>query len=771
MTLNNDFCLFQRLDHLPMIDEESENTKEEERKDRSSTTTMIQFTKSISAINSMSLGLNVLKAKNKFLRALAVRHLTQADYRKEGEIQWENISDTYSPKLTFGNMDFSDLALLPSTVIPSNSTLQLTDSHLLPTKPLPITTSLKPSNPDVSYSRNTLPDLNGIPRPPPQPTQDMIIPSNNQDVSTDSKIPPPPMPPSTPNMLPAQTQQSHKTLSCSDANMLPSSAISQLKETKTPSPPESVKHICSGSSFQSSSIENQDMFQGTPPPPPPPVTIPLSIPIKRKSDSPKTAAEKQSLAPTRQAEHKLMKFHWRPIKRVEGTKTIWSNLPEVKIDTDDVITLFQVKEKEQRKVSDTFLPRTKILNVLDPRRSNQINIAIKNFPAIANVRDVIVDMNDKFLSRDGIEKLQTLIPTEDEIHQIKQSHQQNPDIPLGQAEQFLLILASISNLDCRLKLWMFKLDFKAMELDICYPLKSLMESVKEVKKSETFALLISITLNVGNMLNNSQVKGFQLDSLLKLSSIKDNVTRKSLLHFVVNTCMDTKPDMSNMERDFKDLLLVAKTDFDDLKTNLDGMENECKNALGYLKLAASYDKTTQNLVEDFLKNAARDIISVRLTLKLVLEDFSNFLNWLGFPSHAHQDYPPNKFAAIIFEFAKEVEETKMQILAEKRAREKKIASEKKSQEKTKMKRHVSMIHVDQKPMMNELMRRFSLRSPPPTEELMKISQKQTYSIEEEKKMNLEDILNCEERLIQRNFKGRKTGSIFSSSLDGKRTSK
>ena len=146
MTLNNDFIFLQRPDQLPMIDEESESTNDEERKDRSSTTTMVQFTRSISAINSMSLGLNVLKAKNKFLRALTVRHLTQADYRKEGEMQWEKITKAYSPKLTFGNMDFSDLASTSSTLIPSDSLMHLGDSHLPPPKPPPLPSQTNTNN-------------------------------------------------------------------------------------------------------------------------------------------------------------------------------------------------------------------------------------------------------------------------------------------------------------------------------------------------------------------------------------------------------------------------------------------------------------------------------------------------------------------------------------------------------------------------------------------------------------------------------------------------
>merc|ERR1711935_170976 len=112
---------------------------------------------------------------------------------------------------------------------------------------------------------------------------------------------------------------------------------------------------------------------------------------------------------------------------------------------------------------------------------------------------------------------------------------------------------------------------------------------------------------------------------------------------------------------------------------------------------------------------------------------------------------------ILVEFAKEVEETKVQILAEKRAQEKKAAAENKAQERHKIKRNISMIHVDKKPVMNELMRRFSLRSPTfniedlDTAHLLEFSQRRAsvdQSIEKasDNNINLEDILNSREGL-------------------------
>ena len=60
-----------------------------------------------------------------------------------------------------------------------------------------------------------------------------------------------------------------------------------------------------------------------------------------------------------------------------------------------------------------------------------------------------------------------MLPTEEEKNRIIEAQMANTDIPLGNAEQFLLTLASVVELEARLKLWLFKLDFENVEL-VCF---------------------------------------------------------------------------------------------------------------------------------------------------------------------------------------------------------------------------------------------------------------------------------------------------------------
>ena len=59
--------------------------------------------------------------------------------------------------------------------------------------------------------------------------------------------------------------------------------------------------------------------------------------------------------------------------------------------------------------------------------------------------------------------------------------------------------------------------------EICEPYSHLMRGIKEVKQSRSLQRLIALTLAVGNEMNRSNIKSFDLNSLLKLSSIKGRI--------------------------------------------------------------------------------------------------------------------------------------------------------------------------------------------------------------------------------------------------------
>lgn len=110
------------------------------------------------------------------------------------------------------------------------------------------------------------------------------------------------------------------------------------------------------------------------------------------------------------------------------------------------------------------------------------------------------------VTREGIEKLLNMLPTEEERGKIHEAQFTNPELPLGSAEQFLLTLSSISELSARLKLWAFRLDFENIEKEIADPLMDLKQGIEILKSNSTFKSILSHLLTVGCFLNGQNVK-------------------------------------------------------------------------------------------------------------------------------------------------------------------------------------------------------------------------------------------------------------------------
>lgn len=62
-----------------------------------------------------------------------------------------------------------------------------------------------------------------------------------------------------------------------------------------------------------------------------------------------------------------------------------------------------------------------------------------------------------------MQRLQSLIPTEEELKLIKEAKAQAPRCPLALAEQCLFTMGNVAHLSSRLQLWAFALDYDTLE--------------------------------------------------------------------------------------------------------------------------------------------------------------------------------------------------------------------------------------------------------------------------------------------------------------------
>ncbi|CAH2034945.1 unnamed protein product, partial [Iphiclides podalirius] len=430
-------------------------------------------------------------------------------------------------------------------------------------------------------------------------------------------------------------------------------------------------------------------ISGPPPPPPnmfPPVGLPPplpgSLPPLTKNNVPHPPRS-LSLDLSQDCDNgpikknkKTVKLFWREIQenpvpitiRSKVGGFIWDELPQITLDTAMLEHLFESRTNDLI-IKKLMEPKRNL--ILDTKRSNAINIAMKKLPTPQTIKAAIMKMDATVIGREGIEKLLTMLPTEDEKIKIQEAQYANPDLPLGSAEQFLLTLASINELSSRLKLWVFKLDFDNLEKEIAEPLMDLKQGIELLKVNKTFKVILSTLRSVGSFLNGSQVKGFRLEYLSKVMEVKDTVHKHPLLYHICEMIIEKFPDSTDFFSEVGPVIRASKVDFDVLNTNLQKLEADCKASWDHMKRVAKHDSSQifKTKINEFLTDAAERIILLDVIKQRVMNRYSKFLLFLGVPPGDLQKTKPSVFLKVIAEFALEYRTTRERVLQqlEKRA--------------------------------------------------------------------------------------------------------
>nr|XP_025045969.1 FH1/FH2 domain-containing protein 1 [Pelodiscus sinensis] len=197
----------------------------------------------------------------------------------------------------------------------------------------------------------------------------------------------------------------------------------------------------------------------------------------------------------------------------------------------------------------------KCTEVLDPKRSNAINIGLTVLPPAHVIKTAILNFDEFAISKEGIEKILTMVPTEEEKQKIQEAQLANPDVPLGSAEQFLLTLASINELTARRPLTAAA---PSPTQEIAEPLFDLKLGMDQLAQNQTFRCILATLLAMGNFLNGSQSRGFELSYLEKVSEVKDTVHRQSLLHHLCHAVVERFPQSSDLYSEIAAITRSAK---------------------------------------------------------------------------------------------------------------------------------------------------------------------------------------------------------------------
>uniref|UniRef100_A0AAZ3PI72 Formin homology 2 domain containing 1 n=1 Tax=Oncorhynchus tshawytscha TaxID=74940 RepID=A0AAZ3PI72_ONCTS len=414
------------------------------------------------------------------------------------------------------------------------------------------------------------------------------------------------------------------------------------------------------------------------PPPPPPPGAPPPPPPPPPGAPPSSSSSSQTPDPAFAKKRKTVKLFWKELKQSDsprkckfGRGTVWASLDKVTVDTAKLEHLFESKAKELpvalKKGSE--VKKAEIL-VLDSKRSNSINIGMTVLPAVHVIKTAILNFDEFAINKEGIEKILTMTPSEEEKQKIQEAQLANPDVPLGSAEQFLLTLSSISGLSARLQLWAFKLNYETLEKEIAEPLFDLKLGMEQLAKNKTFKRILATLLAIGNFLNSTSAKGFELNYLEKVTEVKDTVHRQSLLHHTCNFLVDNYTDTSDVYSEIPSITRSARVEFEQLSDSLVQLERKCKTSWDNLKVMSKHETKAllKNRLTEFLKDCTERIIILKVVHRRIINRFHSFLLYLGQPSYSVRDTKVTHFCKIISEFSLEYRTTRERVLTQKHKR-------------------------------------------------------------------------------------------------------
>ncbi|PHT79626.1 hypothetical protein T459_17678 [Capsicum annuum] len=152
-------------------------------------------------------------------------------------------------------------------------------------------------------------------------------------------------------------------------------------------------------------------------------------------------------------------------------------------------------------------------------------------------------MDESILDADQVENLIKFCPTKDEMDLLK-GYTGDKEL-LGKCEQFFLELMKVPRVESKLRVFLFKIQFKSQVTDFKKSLNTVNSACEEVRSSLKLKEILKKILFLGNTLNQGTARGsaigFKLDSLLKLTDTRATNNKMTLMNYLCQVLASKSP--------------------------------------------------------------------------------------------------------------------------------------------------------------------------------------------------------------------------------------
>ncbi|BDA49172.1 probable disheveled-associated activator of morphogenesis 1 at N-terminal half [Coccomyxa sp. Obi] len=408
--------------------------------------------------------------------------------------------------------------------------------------------------------------------------------------------------------------------------------------------------------------------RGGPPPPPP---LPGARNAAGGAALPQPAAAVPVLLPGKTPSRATNKIFWDKLEPQQVANTVWGELEPVEADID----FDQLEDEFAAKATATFkggrradkAPKQKML--LTMQRAQNVSVFLAKLKLTpAQIKEAVLQCGtdgEDSLTDEELAGLLLCLPNAEDVQRLKGAPTDTAQ--LGMAEQFMLAMMSIPQVEQRLQAAQFQQQFGGREAAARAEVATLRGACEEVRGNRTLPVLLKMSLAAGNFLNWGNraggAAGFQIESLLKLKGLRSRLPGRTLLHFVAQELAKKHTDKMPIQGSLRQVAAASRLALGPLQAEV----ADLRRSLAALQrtLTAMPDQpgdTFKQVMSGFQASAAERVTRLEQELAAAVAAFGQLAAYVNGTAKASVS-DPQAFFTVLITFARDLDIAHSEIAA------------------------------------------------------------------------------------------------------------
>ncbi|CAK4068058.1 unnamed protein product [Aphanomyces euteiches] len=288
--------------------------------------------------------------------------------------------------------------------------------------------------------------------------------------------------------------------------------------------------------------------------------------------------------PTKKKVVRRKKLFWQPIPedRLKRSSTsIWEDRDHnIQLDMDEIEALFFKETTTAKKPAAKPLNRKQAVTLVDGKRAMNAAIALARIKlSYEEVASAIQTYDNMGLTLEQLTTINEFLPTDDEVGIIQRY--QGDTSSLGEAEKFFAAIAKVPRYNIKMECLIAKQAFPSHVTDVATSIRNITQACEDVKGSRLLKLLLGTVLKLGNTLNGGEetehaIRGFSVDSLLRLGHTKTNDNKTTVLHYLVRVVRKNQVQVLDFQSELQHVPLAARESTESIEQMYANLESDVK---------------------------------------------------------------------------------------------------------------------------------------------------------------------------------------------------